>query len=206
MKWLDEIIDRVNAAGSGGEWATQSRIAVEWTVNRLGLPAVPDDEVVDLVGCLIDEVVRLRDWMQRVTDAVLDWRTKVTGNAGSGCPIDAVVVLSSRLRKSEAEIERLQSAYDGLTPDQYHAGVARLLAALGNPEMDGRDVFTRVADEITALRAIINAKLHRRRCRDCGHVGWYADSRTPYCLCDRCCSWLCDRCRSWDTRRVKEEK
>ena len=103
-------------------------------------------------------------------------------------------------------IERLQSAYDGLTPDQYHAGVARLLAALGNPEMDGRDVFTRVADEITALRAIINAKLHRRRCHDCGHVGWYADSRTPYCLCDRCCSWLCDRCRSWDTRRVKEEK
>lgn len=93
-------------------------------------------------------------------------------------------------------IERLQSAYDGLTPDQYHAGVARLLAALGNPEMDGRDVFTRVADEITALRAIINAKLHRRRCRDCGHVGWYADSRTPYCLCDQC--------RSQDTRRVKE--
>lgn len=60
--------------------------------------------------------------------------------------------------------------------------------------------------EIERLRAIITAKLYRRRCHDCGHVGWYADSRTPYCLCDRCCSWLCDRCRSWDTRRVKEEK
>ena len=58
--------------------------------------------------------------------------------------------------------------------------------------------------EIERLKAIIAAKLHRRKCHDCGHVGWYADSRTPYCLCDRCCSWLCDRCRSWDTRRVKE--
>ena len=76
--------------------------------------------------------------------------------------------------------------------------------AIGNPPIDGRDVFTRVADEITGLRAIITANLHRRKCHDCGHVGWYADSRTPYCLCDRCCSWLCDRCRSWDTRRVKE--
>ena len=52
--------------------------------------------------------------------------------------------------------------------------------------------------EIERLRAIINAKLHQRKCHDCGHVGWYADSRTPYCLCDRC--------RSQDTRLVKEEK
>ena len=52
--------------------------------------------------------------------------------------------------------------------------------------------------EIDRLRAIINAKLHRRKCHDCGHVGWYADSRTPYCLCDQC--------RSQDTRLVKEEK
>ena len=52
--------------------------------------------------------------------------------------------------------------------------------------------------EIDRLRAIINAKLHRRKCRDCEHVGWYADSRTPYCLCDQC--------RSQDTRLVKEEK
>lgn len=59
------------------------------------------------------QVARLRDWMQRVTDAVVDWRTKVTGNAGSGCPIDAVVVLSARLRKSEAEIERLRALLDG---------------------------------------------------------------------------------------------
>lgn len=101
-----------------------------------------------------DEIERLRDWCQRVTDTVLDWRRKVTGTTGSGCPIDAVVILAARLRKSEAEIERLQS--------------------------------------------IINAKLHRRKCHDCGHVGWYADSRTPYCLCDQCLSQ--------DTRLVKEAK
>ena len=56
------------------------------------------------------EVARLRDWMQRVTDAVVDWRTKVTGTAGSGCPIDAVVILAARLRRGEAEIERLKKA------------------------------------------------------------------------------------------------
>lgn len=84
------------------------------------------------------------------------------------------------------EIERLQSAYDGLTPDQYHAGVARLLATLGNPPMDGRDVFTRVADEIVGLQAIINAKLHRRRCHDCGYVGWNVDSISPLVPCDQC--------------------
>lgn len=59
------------------------------------------------------------------------------------------------------------------------------------------ELIGRLADEIERLRAIINAKLHRRRCHDCGHVGWYADSRLPYCLCDIC--------RSRDTRRVKEE-
>lgn len=59
------------------------------------------------------EVSRLRDWMQRVTDTVLDWRRKVTGTTGSGCPIDAVVVLSARLRKSEALIEQLRALLDG---------------------------------------------------------------------------------------------
>ena len=53
------------------------------------------------------------------------------------------------------------------------------------------------ADEIERLRVIITAKLHQRRCHECGHVGWYADSRIPYCLCDKC--------RSQDTRRIKEE-
>ena len=98
----------------------------------------------------------------------------------------------------DTEIERLQSAYDGLTPAQYHAGLSKLWTAIGNQPIDGRDVFTLVADEIVALKAIITAKLHQRKCHDCGHVGWYADSRTPYCLCDRC--------RSQDTRLVKEEK
>lgn len=59
------------------------------------------------------EVARLRDWCQRVTDTVLDWRRKVTGTTGSGCPIDAVVILAARLRKSEAEIERLRALLDG---------------------------------------------------------------------------------------------
>ena len=113
MKLLEEIIDRVNAGGISGEWATQSQVAATSAVDKLELPAIPDDAVVDLVGCLIDEVVRLRDWMQRVADAVVDWRTKVTGNAGSGCPIDAVVVLSARLRKSEALIEQLRALLDG---------------------------------------------------------------------------------------------
>lgn len=63
-------------------------------------------------------------------------------------------------------------------------------------EMRGR--VAALEAEIERLQSIINAKLHRRRCRDCGHVGWYADSRTPYCLCDQC--------RSQDTRRVKEAK
>ena len=120
------------------------------------------------------------------------------------CDRRGLVESAETLRDCAAEIERLRAAYDGFTPAQYHAGLSKLWAALGNPPMDGRDVFTRVADEIVGLQAIINAKLHRRKCSDCGHIGWYADSRTPYCLCDRCCSWLCDRCRSWDTRRVKE--
>lgn len=106
MKWLDEMIDRVNAADDAVEWATSSRLEARRAVRNLEDAARVDDTVVDLVGCLIDEVVR--------------------------------------------------------------------------------------------LRAVINAKLHRRKCHDCGHVGWYADSRTPYCLCDQC--------RSQDTRRVKEAK
>ena len=60
MKWLEEMIDRVNAGGISGEWATQSQVAATSAVDKLELPAIPDDAVVDLVGCLIDEVVRLR--------------------------------------------------------------------------------------------------------------------------------------------------
>ena len=51
------------------------------------------------------EVDRLRDWMQRVTDAVVDWRTKVTGTAGSGCPIDAVVMLAKQWLRDKANTE-----------------------------------------------------------------------------------------------------
>ena len=59
------------------------------------------------------------------------------------------------------------------------------------------ELIRELADEIERLRAIINAKLHRRRCHDCGYVGWYVDSRTPYCS-------PCDQCRSQDTRRLRE--
>ncbi len=60
MEWLDEIIDRVNAGGISGEWATQSQVAATSAVDKLELPAIPDDAVLDLVGCLIDEIERLR--------------------------------------------------------------------------------------------------------------------------------------------------
>ena len=51
--------------------------------------------------------------------------------------------------------------------------------------------------EIGRLQAIIAAKLHQRRCHDCGHVGWHADFKQPYCLCEKC--------GSQDTRRVVEK-
>ena len=60
MKWLEEMIDRVNAGGISGEWATQSQVAASSAVDKLELPAIPDDALVDLIGCLIDEVERLR--------------------------------------------------------------------------------------------------------------------------------------------------
>lgn len=44
------------------------------------------------------------------------------------------------------------------------------------------DVETRIAE----LEAIIAAKLHQRKCHDCGHVGWYAAGVVPYCLCEKC--------------------
>jgi len=54
------------------------------------------------------QIDKLRYWSNRVTNAVLDWRKQVTGDVGSGCPIDAVVILSARLRKAEGEIDRLK--------------------------------------------------------------------------------------------------
>lgn len=48
---------------------------------------------------------------------------------------------------------------------------------------------------VMSLRAIIDAKLHRRKCYTCGHVGYYAAGVVPYCLCDNC--------KSQDTRKVK---
>lgn len=66
MKWLDEMIDRVNAADDAAEWATSSRLEARRAVRNLKDAARVDDTVVDLVGCLIDEVVRLWALMDRV--------------------------------------------------------------------------------------------------------------------------------------------
>lgn len=54
---------------------------------------------------------------------------------------------------------------------------------------------TEDVEEIQRLQAIIASKLHVRRCHDCGHEFYAADSKRPYCLCDQC--------GSQDTRRVK---
>jgi len=70
MKWLEEMIDRVNAGGISGEWATQSQVVASSAMDKLEPPAIPDDAVVDLVGCLIDEVERLT----RERDALLACR------------------------------------------------------------------------------------------------------------------------------------
>ena len=59
IKWLEEMIDMVNAGGISGEWATKSYVAASSAVDKLELPAIPDDAVLDLIGCLIDEVERL---------------------------------------------------------------------------------------------------------------------------------------------------
>ena len=70
MKWLDEMIDRANAAGQRGEWSSKSYWESLRIVDRLGGVEMASDAVVDLVGCLIDEVERLT----RERDALLACR------------------------------------------------------------------------------------------------------------------------------------
>lgn len=63
-----------------------------------------------------------------------------------------------------------------------------------------QEARTRIAaleEENRQLLAVLDANLHQRRCRDCGHVGWHKDAVVPYCLCARC--------GSQDTRRVRRE-
>lgn len=80
----------------------------------------------------------------------------------------------------------LKSADCGCDPEVNHrCETCGIMSAIG----DG-------IREIERLRAIVAAKLHQRRCHDCGHVGWYADGVLPYCACDRC--------GSQDTRRVRD--
>ena len=95
MKLLEEMIDRVNAGGISGEWATQSQVAASSVVDKLELPAIPDDAVVDLVGCLIDEVERLqkdRSRSENELDRLREW----------------VAAVEDGYDKQKAEIERLR--------------------------------------------------------------------------------------------------
>ena len=63
---------------------------------------------------------------------------------------------------------------------------------------EAKEELEKQKTEIERLQSIINAKLHRRRCHDCGHVGWYVDSISPLVPCDQC--------RSQKTRRLREVK
>lgn len=110
--WLVEPVNKIDQSDD-----------FDGRIDNLGV-----DRLLDLVGCLIDkvedtqtllnnaldrvaqssvEIDKLRYWSHRVTNAVLDLRKQVTGDVGSGCPIDAVVILSARLRKAESEVSRL---------------------------------------------------------------------------------------------------
>lgn len=80
---------------------------------------------------------------------------------------------------ADAEIERLRAEVS----DKEQIVNGAVQAAMDN------------AKEIERLQAIIDAKLHKRKCFECGHVSWCADGIRPYCLCDEC--------GSQDTRRLK---
>lgn len=123
------------------------------------------------------------------------YRCRVCGAEVIAGPYIAPEACGACQLAANAEIERLQT-----DRNRYEDQLDRLHEWMAVAE----DGYAKQAAEIKRLRAIIdelvfdNAKLHRRKCHDCGHAGWYADSRTPYCLCDQC--------RSQDTRLVKEEK
>jgi len=57
------------------------------------------------------------------------------------------------------------------------------------------ELYRDMRNEVQRLTAIIDAKLHLRRCHDCGYFFYAADAVVPYCLCDKC--------KSQDTRRVR---
>lgn len=88
----------------------------------------------------------------------------------------------SRRNRPADRAEQVREAYEWAGAQQYQSVAARHARTL--------------AAELTRLRCVIAAKLHRRKCRDCGHVGYYADAVRP-------CS-LCEKCRSQDTRPVRE--
>jgi uncharacterized OB-fold protein len=48
---------------------------------------------------------------------------------------------------------------------------------------------------VEALEELIDARLHIRKCHNCGHVNFYSDNVFPYCCCYEC--------KSPDTRLVK---
>ncbi len=54
MKWLDDIVKRIKTSDN---WACRDWIGASEVIGRVSNGA--DDTVVDLVGCLIDEIERL---------------------------------------------------------------------------------------------------------------------------------------------------
>lgn len=57
------------------------------------------------------------------------------------------------------------------------------------------EIARNAADLLAALNAILPATLSKRRCRDCGRVGYHADTVTPH-VC-------CAKCGSQDTRLIR---
>ena len=109
--------------------------------------------------------------------------------------------IEGKLLQAEDEIELyegmksgVQVRIDDLERDrdtlQHLLGGAHVKTTLQAVSIDSLEA------SVMSLRAIIDAKLHRRKCRTCGHIGYYADGVVPHCLCEKC--------KSQDTRRMKE--
>jgi len=136
MKWLEEIIDMVNAGGISGEWATQSQVAASSAVDKLELPAIPDDALVDLIGCLIDEVERLT----RERDALLacrrgDLASGRRGGAGGhrpAIPGDAV-----EHRFGPPKTGCIAANGPGVSSDELRPGPGWLVVLLGRRPLAG---------------------------------------------------------------------
>lgn len=78
-----------------------------------------------------------------------------------------------------------------LQQDERRDVIASMIDRIDEQVIEIDELRTRLAE----AEVVLSAKLHKRRCHDCGHIGWYADNITPYCLCEKC--------RSQDTRLIR---